>query len=80
MNKEKKLIFDGALLTVTTLALKTAGVAFSSVMTASAGAEAMGLSSQITAVYAFAVTAAAAGVNLGAMRITAEARGAGWTD
>ena len=80
MNKERKLIFDGALLTVTTLALKTAGVAFSSVLTASAGAEAMGLSSQITAVYAFAVTAAAAGVNLGAMRITAEARGAGRTD
>ena len=77
MNKEKKLIFDGALLTVTTLALKTAGVAFSSVLTASAGAEAMGLSSQITAIYAFAVTAAAAGVNLGTMRITAEARGAG---
>ena len=77
MNKEKKLIFDGALLTVTTLALKTAGVIFSSVLTSSAGAEAMGLSSQITAVYAFAVTAAAAGVNLGAMRITAESRGAG---
>ncbi len=80
MNKEKKLIFDGALLTVTALALKTAGVAFSSLLTASAGAEAMGLSSQITAVYSFAVTAAAAGVNLGTMRITAEARGAGRTD
>ena len=77
MKNEKKLIFDGVLLTATTLALKTAGVAFSSALTTAAGAEAMGLSSQITAVYAFAVTAAAAGVNLGSMRLTAESRGAG---
>lgn len=77
MTKEKKLICDGVLLTFTTLALKTAGVMFSSVLTAAAGAEAMGMNSQITAVYAFAVTAAAAGVNLGAMRLTAESRGAG---
>ena len=80
MKTEKKLIGDGILLTVTTLALKTAGVMFSSVLTATAGAEAMGLSSQITAVYAFAVTAAAAGVNLGAMRLSAESRGAGKED
>lgn len=77
MSSEKKFIRDGVLLTVTTLALKTAGVAFSAALTSAAGAEAMGLSSQITAVYAFAVTAAAAGVNLGATRLTAESRGAG---
>ena len=77
MKTEKKLVGDGILLTFTTLVLKTAGVMFSSALTAAAGAEAMGLSSQVTAVYSFAVTAAAAGVNLGAMRITAESRGAG---
>ena len=75
MIKNKKLIGDGILLTLTTLALKTAGVAFSSALTVSAGAEAMGLSGQITSVYAFALTAAAAGVNLGATRITAESLG-----
>ena len=77
MKKEKKLICDGILLTLTTLALKTAGVTFSSTLTSVAGAEAMGMSSQITAIYTFAVTAAAAGVHLGAMRLTAESRGAG---
>lgn len=77
MKTEKRLIGDGVLLTFTTLVLKTAGVMFSSALTVAAGAEAMGLSSQISAVYAFAVTAAAAGVNLGATRITAESRGAG---
>lgn len=76
MIKSKKLIGDGILLTATTLALKTTGVMFSSALTAAAGAEAMGLNSQIAAVYAFAVTAAAAGVNLGTMRLTAESRGA----
>ncbi|MBR2459985.1 MAG: oligosaccharide flippase family protein [Clostridia bacterium] len=80
MNKDKKLIGDGILLTLTTLALKTAGVMFSARLAAAAGAEAMGLSSQIMSVYSFAVTAAAAGVHLGAMRLTSESRGAGRSD
>lgn len=74
---DRKIICDGVLLTATSLALKTAGVMFSSRLASIAGAEAMGLSSQISAVYAFAVTAAAAGVNLGAMRLTSESRGSG---
>lgn len=73
---DKKLIFDGMLLTVTALALKTAGVMFSSGLTTAAGTEAMGLSAQISSVYAFAITAASAGVNLGTMRLTSESRGA----
>lgn len=76
LKNERKMISDGILLTLTTLALKTAGVMFSAKLTLIAGAEAMGLSSQINAVYAFAVTAAAAGVNLGTMRLTSESRGA----
>ena len=75
--KDKRTVGDGILLTFTTLALKTAGVMFSAKLAAVAGAEAMGLSSQIASVYSFAVTAAAAGVNLGAMRLTSESRGAG---
>lgn len=80
LRTDGKMLSDGILLTVTTLALKTAGVMFSARLTAVAGAEAMGLSSQLSAVYAFAVTAAAAGVNLGTMRLTSESRGSGNED
>ncbi len=80
LKTDRKMLTDGILLTATTLALKTAGVIFSARLTAIAGAEAMGLNAQLNAVYAFAVTAAAAGVNLGAMRLTSESRGSGNED
>lgn len=44
-----------------------------------AGTAVMGLYTQIMSVYAFAVTAASAGVNLGALRITSETYGCGDT-
>ncbi len=65
------------MLTVTMLILRTAGVFFSARLAAKAGASVMGLYTQIMSVYGFAVTAAAAGVNLGALRITSESYGAG---
>lgn len=65
------------MLTVTMLILRTAGVFFSARLAVMAGASVMGLYTQISSVYAFAVTAAAAGVNLGALRITSEALGGG---
>lgn len=77
MRSTKDFIKDGVLLTVTMLILRTAGVFFSARLTVLAGAPVMGLYTQIMSVYAFAVTAAAAGVNLGAVRITSESYGAG---
>ena len=80
MRSTKEFIKDGLMLTVTSLILRTAGVFFSARLSAIAGNAVMGLYTQIMSVYAFAVTAASAGVNLGAMRITSECIGSGNDD
>ncbi len=77
MRTTKDFIKDGIMLTVTMLILRTAGVFFSARLAILAGASVMGLYTQIMSVYGFAVTASAAGVNLGAVRITSENYGGG---
>lgn len=77
MRTTKDFIKDGVMLTVTMLILRTAGVFFSARLAILAGASVMGLYTQIMSVYGFAVTASAAGVNLGAVRITSENYGGG---
>ncbi|MBQ9692861.1 MAG: polysaccharide biosynthesis C-terminal domain-containing protein [Clostridia bacterium] len=83
-NKSKSgsaaFIKDGLLLTFATLALRSAGIFFSSRLSVIAGTAVLGLYTQIMSVYAFAATAATAGVNLGALRITAESYGRGDLD
>lgn len=73
-------IKDGILLTFATLALRSAGIYFSSRLSVIAGTAVLGLYTQIMSVYAFAATAATAGVNLGALRVTAENYGRGDID
>ncbi len=75
MRTYKQFLKDGIMLTFTMLILRTAGVFFSSRLAFRAGASVMGLYSQIMTVYAFAVTAASAGVNLGSLRIISESFG-----
>ncbi len=75
MRSTKDFIKDGLMLTVTSLILRSAGVFFSARLSAIAGNAVMGLYTQIMNVYSFAVTAAAAGVNLGAVRIISECCG-----
>lgn len=65
------------MLTLTSLILRSAGVFFSARLARTAGNAVMGLYTQIMNVYSFAVTAAAAGVNLGAVRIVSECCGGG---
>ncbi len=77
MRTSKQFIKDGLMLTFTMLLLRSAGVFFSSRLAFRAGASVMGLYSQIMSVYAFAVTAASAGVNLGSLRVISESYGAG---
>ncbi len=77
MRTGKEFVKDGLMLTCTMLILRTAGVFFSSRLAIKAGASVMGLYSQIMSVYAFAVTAASAGVNLGALRVISESYGSG---
>ena len=63
------------MLTVTSLILRSAGVFFSARLSIIAGPAVMGLYTQIMNVYAFAVTASAAGINLGAVRVVSECCG-----
>ncbi len=77
MRSTREFIKDGLLLTLTTMILRTAGVFFSARLSVLAGTSVMGLYTQIMSVYAFAVTAASAGVNLGSLRITSETYGCG---
>ncbi len=76
----QQFIKDGLLLTATMLILRTAGVFFSARLSILAGSAVMGLYTQIMSVYSFAVTAASAGVNLGALRLTSECYGSGRED
>lgn len=77
MRSTKDFIKDGLMLTLTSLILRSAGVFFSARLSAIAGNSVMGLYTQIMTVYSFAVTAASAGINLGAMRIISECFGSG---
>ena len=77
LRSTKDFIKDGLMLTVTALLLRSAGVYFSARLSIIAGAAVMGLYTQIMTVYSFAVTAASAGINLGAMRLTSECHGSG---
>ncbi len=77
MRTSRDFIKDGLMLTVTSLILRSAGVFFSARLSAVAGNSVMGLYTQIMNIYAFAITASAAGVNLGAVRIVSECIGGG---
>ena len=80
MRSTKDFIKDGVMLTVTSLILRTAGVFFSARLSITAGNAVMGLYTQIMTVYAFAITASSAGINLGTMRIISECYGNGSHD
>lgn len=75
MRTVRDFIKDGLMLTVTALILRTAGVYFSAKLSIIAGEAVMGLYTQIMSVYAFAVTASSAGINLAATRIISECYG-----
>lgn len=77
LRSTKDFIKDGVTLTATTLLLRTAGVMFSSRLAIIAGATVIGINTQIMSVYAFAVTAASAGVSLGTLRVSSECLGSG---
>lgn len=80
MRSTRDFIKDGLMLTLTSLILRSAGVFFSARLSITAGTAVMGLYTQIMNVYSFAVTAAAAGINLGAVRVVSECYGSGDTD
>lgn len=75
MNRFKKFVFDGLLLSVVSLIMRGVGVSFNVYISNTIGAEAMGLFTLIFTVYGFAITFATSGINLGATRLVSEALG-----
>lgn len=83
--KKKKIIItprrgfllNGAVLALSGIMIRTAAVSFNGYISRRIGAEAMGLFSLVMSVYGLAVTLASSGVNLAAVRLTAEAVASG---
>lgn len=77
MQKLRKFMVNGIILSVTSLFLRSIGVGFGAFVSRILGADGMGLFTLIMSVYGLAVTAAAAGINLASTRMCAEALGRG---
>ncbi|MBE6556620.1 MAG: hypothetical protein E7664_02615 [Ruminococcaceae bacterium] len=75
MNRLRQLIMNGLLLTAVSLVMRGVGVSFGVYLSNRVGAEAMGLYSLITGIYAFAVTLATSGIALASVRMISEAMG-----
>ena len=73
MIRTKKFLADTLIMTAVSLIMRTVAVSFNSYVTAKIGAAGMGLYTLITSVYAFSVTLATSGINLGVTRTVAEA-------
>ena len=70
----KRFLFNGLLITATSLVLKFTGVSFNSYLSKKLGTDGMGLYTLITSVYTFAVVFASSGISLGTTRLVSEAR------
>ena len=77
MTNRKKFIYNGILLTIVGLAIKTVNLAFNAFISREVGAEALGLYTLIGTVYSFAITFATSGINLTVTRLVASVVGSG---
>lgn len=68
-----KFIYNGLVLTVAAIIMRTVSVSFNAYVTARVGAEGIGLFTLTLSIYGFAVTFATSGVNLASTRLIAEA-------
>lgn len=75
MNRLKKFIMNGLMLTAVSLLMRVVGVGFNVYISNKVGAEAMGLFTLVSTVYGFAITLATSGINLAATRLVAAALG-----
>ncbi len=75
MNRYKKFILNGLLITAVSLILRSVSVSFNVYISNKIGAIAMGVFTLISTVYGFAITVATSGINLAATRHIAEAVG-----
>ncbi len=73
----RQFFLNGIIMTLTSLLLRSIGVAFNAFVSNKLGASGMGLFTLIMSVYGLSVTVASSGVNLAATRMCAEAIGCG---
>lgn len=72
MSSGRRFILNGVVLALSGIIFRTVAVSFNAYISARIGAEGMGLYSLVMSVYGLAVTFAASGVNLAAVRLSAE--------
>ena len=77
MRHRYRFIMNGVVLALAGIIIRTIAVSFNGYISRRIGAEGMGLYSLVMSVYGLAVTLASSGVNLAAVRLTAEAVAAG---
>ena len=77
MSRKKRFFYNGILLTLVGLAIRSVSMAFNSFVSTRVGAEGIGLFTLIMTVYSFAVTFASSGISLTVTRLVASAVGEG---
>lgn len=77
MSRRKRFFYNGILLTVVGLAVRSVAMAFNSYVTRVIGEEGIGLFTLIMTVYSFAITFATSGISLTVTRLVAAALGEG---
>ncbi len=77
MENKKRFIYNGIMLTLVGIAMRTVALAFNAFISRTVGAEGVGLYTVVNNAYGFAVTFATAGISLTVTRLVAEARGRG---
>ncbi len=77
LSRLQLFLWNGLLLALASLILRTVSVAFNAFVSSTVGAAGMGLYTLVLSVYGFLVTFATSGVGLSATRLTAEAVGRG---
>ena len=71
MNNRKRFFFNGILMSIVGLALRTVGLVFGAYISREIGAEGVGLNTLIGTIYAFALTFATSGISLTTTRLVA---------
>ncbi len=72
MQKLRLFFFNGIILTITSLVMRSIGVSFNVYISNKIGTEAVGLFGLIMSVYMFSITLATSGINLAATKIVSE--------
>ncbi len=75
MNRLRRFMFNGILMAIVALIMRTVAVSFNVYISNKIGAVAMGLFTLITTVYGFAITFATSGINLATTRLVAQSLG-----